>query len=71
VDATLLIVDSQKTRSDALKRAAEALTRSGTRLLGAVLNNMRVGAHGGLYYTSYYGPREGEDADPVQPQRTA
>jgi Mrp family chromosome partitioning ATPase len=70
VDATIMVVDSQKTRSDALKRAAEALTRSGTRILGAVLNNMRVGADGGLYYTSYYGPREGEDADPMQPQRS-
>jgi Mrp family chromosome partitioning ATPase/capsular polysaccharide biosynthesis protein len=58
VDATVLIVDSQKTRSDALKRAAEALTRSGTRILGAVLNNMREGADGSLYYTAYYGPRE-------------
>jgi Mrp family chromosome partitioning ATPase/capsular polysaccharide biosynthesis protein len=58
VDATVLIVDSQKTRSEALKRAADGLTRSGTRILGAVLNNMRTGADGGLYYTSYYGPRE-------------
>jgi capsular polysaccharide biosynthesis protein len=66
VDATVLIVDSQKTRADALKRAADALTRSGTRILGAVLNNMKVGADGGLYYTSYYGPREESEDDTAQ-----
>ena len=54
----------------AIKWFFEALTRSGTRILGAVLNNMRAGADGGLYYTSYYGRREGKDADPVQPQGT-
>jgi capsular polysaccharide biosynthesis protein/Mrp family chromosome partitioning ATPase len=66
VDATVLIVDAQKTRSEALKRAADALTRSGTRILGAVLNNMRTGADGGLYYTSYYGPREEPAAQPTE-----
>ncbi|MBV9172735.1 MAG: polysaccharide biosynthesis tyrosine autokinase [Chloroflexi bacterium] len=38
-DATLLVVKATRTRSVALRRASVAFTRSGTRLLGVVLND--------------------------------
>jgi Mrp family chromosome partitioning ATPase/capsular polysaccharide biosynthesis protein len=70
VDATLLVVNSQRTRTGALKRTAEALTRSGTRILGAVLNNVRLGVDAGLYYAAYHDLMEARDADAVRPSGT-
>ena len=58
VDGTLLIVDSKKTRSEALRSAVEALSKSGTYMLGGVLN--KVGTRAGGYYY-YYQSGYGED----------
>jgi capsular exopolysaccharide synthesis family protein len=61
--ATVLVVDTQTTRSDALRRSVEALGRSGTRILGGVLN--KLGKESNVYYYGYYtssdenGPRGG------------
>ena len=52
VDGTLLIVDASKTRADALRRATEAISKSGTRLLGAVINKVR--RKKGDNYSYYY-----------------
>ncbi len=52
VDGTMLVVDSGRTRSPALQRAKEALARSKTHLLGAVLNKLK--RRGGGYYYYYY-----------------
>lgn len=41
--ATLLVIDADRSRRRAVSRASEALTRSGARILGAVIN--RVPAH--------------------------
>jgi polysaccharide biosynthesis transport protein len=71
VDATMIVVNSQRTRTGSLQRATEALNRSGTRILGAVLNNVRLGVDAGLYYAAYHDLMEAKDANPVQPQRTA
>ena len=59
VDGTMLVVDSSKTRSQALRRAKEALTKSKTRLLGAVLNKLKRRG-GGYYYYYYAGDGEGK-----------
>jgi capsular exopolysaccharide synthesis family protein len=61
VDGTMLVVDSSKTRAQALRRAKEALLKSKTHLLGAVLNKVRRrgGGGGNYYYYHYYTP-EGE-----------
>ena len=59
VDGTMLVVDSSKTRSQALRRAKEALTKSKTRLLGAVLNKLKRRG-GGYYYYHYYYSADGE-----------
>lgn len=52
VDGTLLVVDSQRTRADALRRANDALAKSGTHMLGAVLN--KLSKRSGSYYHYYY-----------------
>lgn len=59
VDGTLLVVDSKKTRSEAARSAVEALSKSGTHMLGGVLN--KVGARAGGYYY-YYQSGYGDDA---------
>jgi len=59
VDGTMLVVDSSKTRSQALRRAKEALTKSKTRLLGAVLNKLKRRG-GGYYYYHYYYSADGD-----------
>jgi Mrp family chromosome partitioning ATPase len=58
VDGTLLVVDSKKTRSEAARSAVEALSKSGTYMLGGVLN--KVGTRAGGYYY-YYQSGYGED----------
>ena len=54
VDGTMLVVDSSKTRAQALRRAKEALAKSKTRLLGAVLNKLKRRGGGHYYYYYYY-----------------
>lgn len=58
VDGTMLVVDSSKTRPQALRRAKEALTKSKTRLLGAVLNKLKRRG-GGYYHYHYYYSADG------------
>lgn len=53
VDGTVLVIDSAKTRSDPVRRAVEALSKSGTRVLGGVLNKLNQRAAGGYYYAHY------------------
>jgi capsular exopolysaccharide synthesis family protein len=48
VDGTLLVIDSTRTRADSLRRAVDALGKSGTRLLGGVLS--KVSTRSGDYY---------------------
>jgi len=59
VDGTVLVVDSSKTRGDVLGRATDQLAKSGTLMLGAVLNKLPRRA--GNYYYYYYGKGYGDD----------
>jgi polysaccharide biosynthesis transport protein len=59
VSGTLLVVDSQRTRLAALTRAADLLQKSGTRLLGAVLNKVSRRSGSSLQYYNYYGSKHG------------
>jgi len=59
VDATLLVVDSGRTRAGSLQRAKESLTRSKTNLLGAVLNKLTQRGRDYYYYRYYYTDSEG------------
>jgi capsular exopolysaccharide synthesis family protein len=52
VDGTMLVIDSAHTRAEPVRRATEALAKSGTRIIGGVLNNMSKRA--GSYYYDYY-----------------
>ena len=54
VDGAILVVDAGRPRAEALRSACEALSRSKTKVLGAVLNKLTD--RGGGYYTygSYY-----------------
>ena len=56
VDGAILVVDAGHTRAQSLKRAHEALSRSKTPVLGAVLNKLtqRSGSYYsyGYYYTA-------------------
>ncbi|MGA2286185.1 MAG: polysaccharide biosynthesis tyrosine autokinase [Dehalococcoidia bacterium] len=56
VDGTMLVVDTSKTRMQALRRTREALDRSKTHLLGAVLNKLKRRTGGYYYYYHYYTP---------------
>jgi capsular exopolysaccharide synthesis family protein len=59
VDGAIVVVDAGRTRAQALQRAQEALGRSKTRLLGAVLNKLTERGRGYYYYTySYYAADE-------------
>lgn len=55
VDGTILVVDAGRTRVQGVQRAAEALGRSKTRLVGVILNRLMDGGHG-LYSYAYYYP---------------
>jgi Mrp family chromosome partitioning ATPase len=68
VDATMLVVNTQRTRTGSLQRTTEALNRSGTRILGAVLNNVRLGVDAGLYYAAYHDLMEEKGGGPAQTQ---
>jgi capsular exopolysaccharide synthesis family protein len=67
VDGTMLVVDSGKTRSPALQRARDTLTRSKTHLLGAVLNKLR--RRGGGYYYYHYQYYYSSDGDKKKRRR--
>ena len=58
VDGTILVVDSGKTRVDALRRACETLGRSKTKVLGGILNKLSPKGRGYYYYHYYYGTAE-------------
>ncbi|MGB6838389.1 MAG: polysaccharide biosynthesis tyrosine autokinase [Dehalococcoidia bacterium] len=58
VDGTILVVDSGKTRVDALRQAYETLSRSKTRVLGGILNKLSPKGRGYYYYHYYYGTAE-------------
>jgi succinoglycan biosynthesis transport protein ExoP len=59
-DSTMLVVDSGRTRLAALRSAREALLRSKTHLLGAVLNKLKRHTSGGYYYYHNYNAPEPE-----------
>ncbi len=56
-DGTLLVVEAGKTRTDAVRKAREALERANAKVLGVVINKVR--SRGGGYYrygySGYYG----------------
>lgn len=52
-DGSILVVEAGKTRTDQMRRAHRALTQTGTRSLGVVLNKMRRGRQGHYYYYRY------------------
>lgn len=64
VDGTVVVVDSSKTRGEILGQATEQLAKSGTLLLGAVLNKLpRRAGHYYYYYSGYYGADGGDGPD--------
>ncbi len=71
VDGTAIVVDSTRTRSEMLSRAADQISKSGTLMLGAVLNKLprRAGHYYYYYYSGYYGPDGGDK--PSQRSRRA
>jgi capsular exopolysaccharide synthesis family protein len=52
VDGTIVVVDSRHTRPTTAQQGVQAITRSGTRMLGGVLN--RLSDHSDGYYYYYY-----------------
>ncbi|MCJ7554830.1 MAG: polysaccharide biosynthesis tyrosine autokinase, partial [Ignavibacteriaceae bacterium] len=54
VDGTLLVVSSELTENDMLKRAVELLKNDNATLLGTVLNNFRYKSGYASYYKYYY-----------------
>jgi tyrosine-protein kinase Etk/Wzc len=52
-DATVLVARADVTRIDALMRAMDSVVRSGTRLLGVILNNFNIANAYGSYYKYY------------------
>jgi capsular exopolysaccharide synthesis family protein len=77
VDGTLFVVDTSRTRAETLRDATEAIAKSGTRLLGAVLNKLKRGADGYDYYRAGYyeytenanGSTTGRDRERLPPAR--
>jgi non-specific protein-tyrosine kinase len=55
VDGVILVTRGGKTRSKDLQRAAQDMARTGTPLLGVVINRSRDAEHGYGDYGSYYG----------------
>lgn len=53
VGGIVLVVDAGRTRRSLLKRAVEALERTGTPILGVVINRLTART-GGYYYYQYY-----------------
>ncbi len=71
VNGVLLVVDPKKTKRGAIRQAIEQLQRLDTRLLGVVLNNIKVKRSSyyynrDYYYSKQYG-RTSEDASHMEP----
>ena len=74
VDGIVLVVNAGQTRRTMLKRAVEELQRSGTPVLGVVINRMTARTGGSYYYDyyrRYYASDDGEsdDTGPDEPRR--
>ncbi len=55
-DGTILVIDSERTRADALRRGVAALGPTGARVLGVVLNKLNRDSRNRYgYYDYYYG----------------
>lgn len=54
LDGAIIVVDTGSTRAQVLHRAADALARSKTRILGAVLNKLSSRGHDYYYAYNYY-----------------
>ncbi len=54
VDGVLMVLEVGRTDRQMLIQAAEQIERSGTRLLGSVLNKVPMDGKGGYYYYYYY-----------------
>lgn len=67
-DGTILVVDTGRTRSGALRQAQDTLRRSGTTLLGAVLNRLAPGRGYHRYY-HYYRSGNGHGTSHKPPRR--
>jgi len=53
-DGTIMVIDGAHTRAQVLRRAAQALRRTKTRVVGAVLNLISEGSRGYHDYAYYY-----------------
>jgi capsular exopolysaccharide synthesis family protein len=65
MDGVVLVVDSGRTRMNALVQAAEVLARADAAVWGVILNKMKPG-RGGAYY--YYGRYQSDTDDPSGPR---
>lgn len=54
VDGTVMVIRNGKTSRKVVKDAVAKLSRSGTPLLGVVLNRVKVNRNGNYYYKHYY-----------------
>jgi tyrosine-protein kinase Etk/Wzc len=54
VDASILVVSSEKTEFELMEKAAELIKRGSTSFIGAVLNNFTYKSGYGSYYKYYY-----------------
>jgi Mrp family chromosome partitioning ATPase len=72
VDGVILVVDPKKTKRSAIKQAIEQLQRVNARLLGVVLNNIKIKRSSyyynrEYYYSKHYGKTSGEPSSaPVE-----
>ena len=73
VDGTLIVVDSSRTRAEALQRSIDQISKSGTLLLGGILNKLprRHGGYYSYYYQGAYGgdSSSGDESDATPPLR--
>jgi len=70
VDGVILVIDPKKTKRGAIQQAVEQLKRLDARLLGIVLNNIKVKRSSyyynrEYYYSKHYG-KTGTDSTPAQ-----
>ena len=70
VDGVILVIDPKKTKRGAIQQAVEQLQRLDARLLGIVLNNIKVKRSSyyynrEYYYSKHYG-KTGTDSTPAQ-----
>lgn len=69
LDATLLVVDAERSHRGRVRDACEALAKADARVLGAVLNRLQRRAF--APYSSYYGEPRGAAAEPAASLRTS